>query len=115
MTGAILRLLLFLLPFVLFYLWVKLAKGKKSDVGLDPKIERNLKIGMAVAAMLFAFAVYKTVTSGEGTTELDYVPPNQGEDGIEPGHFEENTTEDVTEEETTENATEDDSGDSHIH
>ena len=94
MTGAIIRLFLFLLPFVLFYFWLKLAKGKKSEEGLDPKIERNLKIGLSVATVLFAFAVYKTVTSGEGTTDLNYVPPSATEDGIEPGHFEEEAAED---------------------
>ncbi|MEE8371362.1 MAG: hypothetical protein V3R73_04375 [Sphingomonadales bacterium] len=91
MTAMILRIVLFLLPFALFFIWLKIYQGRKSgageDDGLDPEVERRLKMAAISAILLSLGLILYVVFSSEATRGRDYVPPKVIDGKVEPGHF----------------------------
>lgn len=89
MSGAMIRLLLFLLPFLLFLLWLWIAR--RTRFGREQIDERTAKritlsgiaaIGLAVAG----FVVYGVLNTEEPRSK-DYVPPRMIDGKIAPGEF----------------------------
>lgn len=96
MVGLILlRLFLFLLPFLLFLLWLwALRRVRRADGTLDPKTERWINIGSAagLAAMAIVAVVY--IVNIEPNRSKVYIPPKEVDGEIQPGRFEEQKPQD---------------------
>lgn len=92
MAGILIRLLLFILPFVIFFLIMRMLKRKIQDGDKDePELERRIgyfSIG-AIVVLLGGF-VYIIATSDTNTDQI-YVPPKEVDGEIVPGHFKDKT------------------------
>ena len=90
MGALLIRLLLLLLPFLLFFLWLRYIKGKKqADGTLDPRTERNLTVISVVGLVAFVAGMITLIlTSDETTRDKVYVPPTTVDGEVVPGHFE---------------------------
>ncbi len=91
MSALLIRLLLLLLPFLLFFLWLRLMKNKKqADGTLDPQTERKIRVISIVGLIAFvAGMAYIIFTVDESTRDKIYVPPHTVDGKVVPGHFEE--------------------------
>ena len=86
MTAILLRLLLFLLPFIALALWIWLARREKSDdPGTQKRAERwqtlagiGLIASVALSLGLFAF-------TSEDNTEGQYTAPRHENGEVVPG------------------------------
>lgn len=86
MSRILLQLALFLLPFVLFALYLRY--GRKVD-SLFEGWSLPAFIGCAVAAVLItAISLYVFESSGRGPTTGRYVPPTWQDGVLIPGHVE---------------------------
>lgn len=89
MSMVILRLLLFLLPFLLFFGWLWLMRrSKRAEGELDERTERRI-VGAAVAGivvMIGGFFAFAAIFSADPSR--DYVPPRFEDGEIKPGRFE---------------------------
>lgn len=91
MSGALIRILLLLLPFLLYGLWLAVVRGRvKADGSLDPKLERRITIGGAAVLVLFAIGttVY-LLQDPEAGRDAGYTPPRIEDGKILPGGFQE--------------------------
>ncbi len=96
MSAVLARLLLFFTPFILFLLWLWVMRHTRlGDGRIDPKTARRItRAGIAlIVVTVVGFALYGLL--GEGLRpEGPYVPAKAGEQGVEPGHFEEKRQDD---------------------
>jgi len=83
------RVLLFALPFVAFYFLMKYLKARKrEDREEEAQIESSIgHFAMAGIALLLAVFGYMAFFS-EDTRGVDYVPPQEIDGEIKPGHIE---------------------------
>jgi len=89
MSAVLLRLFLFLLPILIFLLWLWIAKGTRfGRETLTPQTERRVtRAGLAlIAASLAGFVVFAIASSREEPRK-DYVPPRMIDGEIAPGAF----------------------------
>ncbi len=91
MSAVLVRLLLFLAPFLLFFLWLWVMRHTRlGDGRIDPRTARRItQAGIAlIIVTVVGFVLYGLL--GEGMRpEGPYVPAKSGEQGVERGHFEE--------------------------
>jgi len=90
MSGAVLRLLLFLLPFLLFLLWLWIAKGTRfGRESLTRETERRITgAGLGLIALAIAgFVAFGIFSGGDAPEGRDYVPPRMMDGEIAPGEF----------------------------
>ena len=90
MATLIFRILLFLLPFLIFYLFIQWRKTKKDgeeNKDLDKNIGTAAILGIVV---LLSLMVYLGLTS-EANRDLEDVPPQEVDGEIQPGYFKEKT------------------------
>lgn len=89
MATILIRLLLFILPFIIFFFIMRLLKRRIKEGDTDePELER--KIGYASLGgiiVLVAGILYILITS-ESNTDQIYIPPHEVDGKIVPGHFE---------------------------
>ena len=90
MTTIILRALLFLLPFVLFFFWLRIYRARAAGTGdaLSKETERRLKFAATMAIIISLGIIAYFVFTSEANRGRDYVPPQTIDGKIEPGHFE---------------------------
>jgi len=91
MSGALIRILLFLLPFLLYGLWLAVIRSKvREDGSLDPRLERRITIGGAVMLVLFAIgATLYLLQEPQAGRDAGYTPPRIENGRILPGGFQE--------------------------
>jgi len=84
------RVLLFILPFVAFYFLMKYLKARKrADSEEEAQIEGNIgNLALAGIALLLTVFGYMAFF-GVGSRGVDYVPPQEIDGEIKPGHIEE--------------------------
>lgn len=88
MTGLILRILLFLLPVLLFTLWVAYVRNRaRVEEDYDEKLEQQLKRGMLAIVLLIAATGIYVLASAKDNRDTTYVPPRTIDGEVEPGHF----------------------------
>ena len=89
MAAILIRLLLFTLPFVIFFLIMRMLKRRIQEGDKDePELERRIgyfSIGGIV--VLFGGIVYILATATTNTDQI-YIPPKEVDGEIVPGHFE---------------------------
>lgn len=89
MSGAIARVLLFLLPFLLFFLWLWLMRNTRlGDGRIDPRLQRRITIGGLVAILLtvVGFVAYGLTDRGEGIEGV-YEPATFVDGELRPGEI----------------------------
>lgn len=87
MSGAIARVLLFLLPFLLFFLWLWLMRNTRlGDGRIDPRVQRRITIGGLVTIFLtvIGFVGYGLTHRGGGTEGV-YEPATFVDGELRPG------------------------------
>lgn len=89
MTGLLLRALLFLLPFVLFFLWLRLYRTRREKAGdaLSEETERRLRFAAAMAIIISLGIIAYFVFTSDANRGREYVPPQTVDGKIEPGRF----------------------------
>ncbi len=89
MTTLLLRILLFLLPFVLFFFWLRIyrARAAGSQDALSMETERRLKFAATMAIIISLGIIAYFVFTSDANRGRDYVPPKTIDGKIEPGHF----------------------------
>lgn len=94
MAGAILRILLILLPFILYFLWLRYtkkraeaAKDAAAGEGVIAEAQTQLVqgLGLLVAIMAASF-IYMALSSGEDPGK-EYIPPHMEDGKLVPGTF----------------------------
>lgn len=94
MAGAILRILLILLPFILYFLWLRYTK-KKAQAAKDAsasqevvaEAQNQLVQGLGLlAAIMAAIFIYMALSSGDKPGK-EYVPPHTENGKLVPGYF----------------------------
>jgi hypothetical protein len=94
MAGAVLRILLILLPFILYFLWLRYTK-KKAEAARDAttseevvvEAQNQLVQGLAfLLAIMAAVFIYMALTSGEDP-DKEYIPPHMENGKLVPGTF----------------------------
>ncbi len=93
MIRAVLSLLLpFLVPFVVYWLWVRLHRARQARLGLDPAAPMTVPtFWLAGAGAILAIMVTLLMwLFAEDTTPpgSHYVPPRMENGELVPGHFE---------------------------
>ena len=89
MSGAIARVLLFLLPFLLFFLWLWLMRNTRlGDGRIDPRVQRRITIGGLVTIFLtvIGFVGYGLTHRGGGTDGV-YEPATFVDGELRPGEI----------------------------
>lgn len=87
MGGAVTRLLLFLLPFLLFFLWLWVMRNTRlGDGRIDPRLQRRITIGgLVVIVLTFAGFIAYGLTHRGGGTEGVYEPATFIDGQLRPG------------------------------
>lgn len=86
MSGILIRIMLFLLPFLIYGLWLAALRGR----GIDARLERRITIAGAVLLTIFAIiAVFHLLREPEAGRDAGYVPPRLEDGRIQPGEFHE--------------------------
>jgi heme/copper-type cytochrome/quinol oxidase subunit 2 len=90
MTILLLRILLFLLPFVLFFFLLRIYRSRRagSQDALSKETERRLKFAATLAIIISLGIIAYFVFTSDANRGRDYVPPKTIDGKIEPGHFE---------------------------
>lgn len=94
MSVIVLRILLVLLPIILFFVWRQYAqakiKARETDdtEALDALQTRFMWVAFGLVAVFAVLAGTLAMTSGEDTSGV-YVPPRMEDGQLVPGHFEE--------------------------
>ncbi|MGY8985587.1 MAG: hypothetical protein ACKVIX_03005 [Sphingomonadales bacterium] len=88
MTIFILRILLFLLPFLLLYFWVRYRRElRKGDIDPNPEIEKRLIILTIIIVIAVFSGIFYLILNSETNENKNYIPPNTIDGEIEPGYF----------------------------
>jgi len=90
MTTLLLRGLLFLLPFILFFFLLRIYRMRVAgaDDVLSKETERRLKFAGIMAIIISLGIISYFVFSSDANRGSDYIPPKTIDGKIEPGHFE---------------------------
>jgi UDP-N-acetylmuramyl pentapeptide phosphotransferase/UDP-N-acetylglucosamine-1-phosphate transferase len=89
MALVILRVLLFSLPFVLFYFWMTyLRQVKKGEIDPSPEFEKKLKITSVGGLIIVISGMTYLILNSDTNEDKKYIPPQTIDGKIEPGHFE---------------------------
>lgn len=83
---AITNILLFVLPFVLFALYLRF--GRQVDAALSGWSTRALALCLVAGVLLVAGSLYFLEAQGRGPTTGRYVPPSWEDGKLTPGHIE---------------------------
>lgn len=89
--GAAVRVILILLPFVLYFLWLRYTK-KRAEAASDSAAEIAAAQGQFVQALgllvafMAALFIYLALSSGEDP-QKKYVPPHVENGKVVPGEF----------------------------
>lgn len=76
MALVIFRILLFLLPFVLFALWVRyVKKHREKDGKLDPKTQKQIQLGSIVGIVVVLGTILFMGFSRPSNRDSEYSPP----------------------------------------
>lgn len=94
MSGALIRLVLFLLPFLLFLTWLYLVRQIRRGDGekVNPVLERLIVWGGGAFILLFALGLFlygqSTVMPDSDKDAMRYVPATIENGQLVPGHYE---------------------------
>ena len=76
MAIIIFRILLFLLPFIVFALWVRyVKKHKEKDGKLDPKTQKQIQLGSIIGIIVVLASIFYMGFSRPSNRDSDYSPP----------------------------------------
>jgi hypothetical protein len=86
MAVVIFRILLFLLPFIAFWFWVRYVKTHKTKDGkLDPKTQRQVQIGSIISIIAILGGMFYFGFTRPSNTDSDYAPPVVVDGKVKPG------------------------------
>ncbi|RIK92585.1 MAG: hypothetical protein DCC73_12480 [Proteobacteria bacterium] len=94
--GAAVRVILILLPFVIYFLWLRYTKKRAKAAG-DSAAEVEAAQGQFVQALgllvafMAALFIYLALSSGEDPQKT-YVPPHMENGKVVPGEFRDRDT-----------------------
>lgn len=82
------RVLLFLLPIILFLIYLHYWNSKKGGEGLTDEAMGYFRWGFVALAIVFAGVVVHHVFVADPHRDQVYVPPQEVDGKLEPGRFE---------------------------
>ncbi|GAB4154561.1 MAG: hypothetical protein Tsb0016_26780 [Sphingomonadales bacterium] len=91
MPVTIIRLLIFILPFVLFALWLYWRRRSGGAAGrvLEARADRRLLFGMlGLIILIIGIATYEVISNPAPGPGARYVPPRVEDGKVIPGYFE---------------------------
>lgn len=93
MSGVLIRVLLVLLPVILYFLWLRYRRRRQTaldavDEAALSAAQRELSWGVGfIAVLLISTFAYLAFSSGEDPSSR-YIPPRVENGKVVPGHFE---------------------------
>ncbi|MCK5574214.1 MAG: hypothetical protein KAI28_00295 [Sphingomonadales bacterium] len=88
MTAFLLRGLLFLLPFILFYVLVKVLRARSRGEALDDHTVRLVRVAMGAIVLTVVLGAVWRLTHQGADPSMKYIPPQVVDGEVQPGHFE---------------------------
>ncbi|GAK33699.1 hypothetical protein JCM17846_12680 [Iodidimonas nitroreducens] len=95
MSALLIRLGLFLLPFIFFFLWLLLVRHLKRAGGkINPKLDYAIMgAGLGFIGLYGAIFYFYAQSTPPAQDDLRYVPARMVDGEMVPGHFEKRGTE----------------------
>jgi hypothetical protein len=89
MAAIIIRLLLFALPFLIFFLVMRMLKRRIKDGDKnEPELERRIGYASIAGVVVLLGGIGYILATSSSNKDQTYIPPKEVDGEIVPGHFE---------------------------